>query len=110
MVALRAHCLYKAIVEQDAESVSDAVRQLIKDGQDPKITDCKSGENLLHVVVKLHRKFQDPRAIPVVYTLCFKGTDVNGQDGQGDTPLHKVVQKEGASCIMKAIMRWVAFK
>ena len=105
MVALRAHCLYKAIVEQDAESVSDCGAAANQGRPGPKIRDCKSGENLLHVVVKLHRKFQDPRAIPVVYTLCFKGTDVNGQDGQGDTPLHKVVQKEGASCIMKAIMR-----
>lgn len=96
--------IFKAITELPFHKVAQKVAELLDEKCDLRIKNCTGG-TFLHAAVDFPEKFNDPRALPAIYALCLSGIDVNAQDGDGDTALHKAVRREGVWRIVIALLR-----
>lgn len=95
---------FKIISEHDASVVATDVLRLLKSGRDVNVKS-KSGETYLHLVSSHAEKFEDERALPVVYQLSNYGIDVNAQDDDGETCLHRVLRNSRGRRVCRAMLR-----
>ena len=84
--------LYETITQTPFHKVAEHVRELTDGGRDVNICHT-SGRTYLHLVAEYTEKYNDPRALPVAYTLALAGVDPRVQDEEGNTCLHVLAQQ-----------------
>ncbi|XP_067666645.1 putative ankyrin repeat protein RF_0381 [Haliotis asinina] len=97
--------LYKSIISDDIDQIVLHLLNYVRGGGDMNICDSVTGETFIHHVINHVHRFMDPKTVSLLYLLACKPIDLNAQDCNGDTALHKVVRKNGAYRAMVALIR-----
>nr|KAG5706553.1 hypothetical protein BaRGS_028724 [Batillaria attramentaria] len=88
---LRKTKVYTVIANGSREAILKTMREYLKAGKDPNLRDAETGGNLLHHMIDHAHRFMDPEMVSIIYMLACRDVDIDAQDDQGDTPLHRAV-------------------
>uniref|UniRef100_A0A8W8HLX3 Uncharacterized protein n=1 Tax=Magallana gigas TaxID=29159 RepID=A0A8W8HLX3_MAGGI len=102
---LRKTKLFKTINTGNPKQVMGALWEYLKTGKDVNLRDEETGGNLLHLLVDHGENFADPETVQAIYMLVCKDIEIDAQDKDGETGLHKVMRKPGTYRIMMALIR-----
>lgn len=102
---LRKTKLFKTINTGNPKQVMGALWEYLKTGKDVNLRDEETGGNLLHLLVDHGENFADPETVQAIYMLVCKDIEIDAQDKNGETGLHKVMRKPGTYRIMMALIR-----
>lgn len=106
-MSLQTTKLYKSIINDDLDQIVLQMLNYVRGGGDMNVCDGVTGETFMHHVINHVHKFMDPKTVSLLYLVACKPIDLNAQDSDGNTALHKVVRKKGAYRAMVALIRWV---
>ncbi|XP_071118452.1 putative ankyrin repeat protein RF_0381 [Haliotis cracherodii] len=104
-MSLQTTKLYKSIINDDLDQIVLQMLNYVRGGGDMNVCDGVTGETFMHHVINHVHKFMDPKTVSLLYLLACKPIDLNAQDSDGNTALHKVVRKKGAYRAMVALIR-----
>ncbi|GAB1605030.1 uncharacterized protein LOC115220444 [Argonauta hians] len=102
--------LYKAIKRGNPAEVFDTLNEycVYSDsltGENLNLKDPSTGGSYLHLMIDNCHLFMEPPTVTVIYGMACMGIDIDVQDYEGNTCLHKVISKKGAYRILVALMR-----
>ncbi|KAK6180377.1 hypothetical protein SNE40_012545 [Patella caerulea] len=104
-MALRKSKIYKLIINGNREALVKGMMEYLRSGKSPNIRDPETGGNLLHHIVDNADRFMDPETLTLVYMLACKDVEIDAQDNDGNTSLHKTVKVKGAHRLLIALIR-----
>lgn len=104
-MSLRKLKLFKIVQTGTTEAILKALMDYLKSGKDPNIRDDETGGTLLHLIIEHGDRFITGQTVSGVYMLVCKDIDIDAQDNQGETGLHKAMRIKGGYRIILALMR-----
>lgn len=107
MTSLRDSKLYQAFLTKTLPEIWNACYDFCISGKNVNMQDVQTKETYMHLLAENISRFTEPDGVTVIYIMACKGIDLDIQDNNGDTFLHRVVRIPGTYRVIVAAIRYV---
>lgn len=105
MPKLKESKLFETFVTKTVTEIRNECYNHIHCGKDVNARDSETGETYLHSLCDVTEHLMDENGVSIIYILGCNGLDLDIQDFNGETFLHKVVLIPGAYRALVAAIR-----
>ncbi|KAJ8304772.1 hypothetical protein KUTeg_018355 [Tegillarca granosa] len=105
MTSLRDSKLYQAFLTKTLPEIWTACYDFCISGKNVNMQDVSTKETYMHLLAENISRFTEPDGVTVIYIMACKGIDMDIQDLNGDTFLHRVVRVPGTYRVIVAALR-----